>query len=640
MKELQRREKNEKQMLWKNKILVRADPPFSSFYYFHLILLQNPYLSLKLHSLCWKLSRRSRLACFSDSTDIYIIYQKSQSDSALHVVKELRECLPVSDTVQADTDDGFVFLVSPEVVRFSRLKIMDLLGPKMKERFHGGEGVVVDEYCFATSCSVLPSLCEGHVIGLSRLLPGGEDFEQMGELWSFKHGLVLPNDYFVHILFTDEGCANKHWFPSSFILQGSGLTPAPRTIRATNAVFALESFMRIIEAWDFFDGGLLRIKGACRLGISSDLPVWAKATCSIDNHILTVNDGTCLPATVSGKISFLRGLLSNHDFRSPKPSLGLLSHSETSEHIHIQGSTAFPSKGIQSGTHLCVQDVLSINMTTKFRPLFKGRKAMKKTIQSGNRIPSSPKSGRIENEACLLTVTESKRADLHMDEPLPSCLNPGPVLKVNAAIEKDGALRPFKRNLNPKEDAAVPKDGMNLHISSQTSINKENARVFLDKGSNKGLSNTRKDIENLPKKQGKQLSEIAARKENEKSMPKKQVKQLSDIATTKESMLKKQAKQPSKITIGDVENLVPKKRAKQPSDISAREEDREENPQKKWTKHQIDSSDIIAKVIDYHARGQLGSLMVPELKSFLGAKKAKVGGKKEDLIQRIVTILA
>lgn len=45
------------------------------------------------------------------------------------------------------------------------------------------------------------------------------------------------------------------------------------------------------------------------------------------------------------------------------------------------------------------------------------------------------------------------------------------------------------------------------------------------------------------------------------------------------------------------------------------------------------------KVTDYHARGQLGSLTAPELKSFLGARKAKVGGKKEDLIQRIVSLL-
>lgn len=44
------------------------------------------------------------------------------------------------------------------------------------------------------------------------------------------------------------------------------------------------------------------------------------------------------------------------------------------------------------------------------------------------------------------------------------------------------------------------------------------------------------------------------------------------------------------------------------------------------------------KVTDYHARGQLGTLTVPELKGFLGARKAKVGGKKEDLIQRIVSL--
>ncbi|KAK1302350.1 hypothetical protein QJS10_CPB12g01466 [Acorus calamus] len=58
-----------------------------------------------------------------------------------------------------------------------------------------------------------------------------------------------------------------------------------------------------------------------------------------------------------------------------------------------------------------------------------------------------------------------------------------------------------------------------------------------------------------------------------------------------------------------------------------------------WAKQHVDPSDITTKVNDYYKRGQLGPLTVPELKFFLVAKKAKVGGKKEDLIQRVVDLL-
>jgi len=44
--------------------------------------------------------------------------------------------------------------------------------------------------------------------------------------------------------------------------------------------------------------------------------------------------------------------------------------------------------------------------------------------------------------------------------------------------------------------------------------------------------------------------------------------------------------------------------------------------------------------MDYHNRGSLQSLTIPDLKSFLTTKKAKVGGKKEELIQRITALLA
>jgi len=57
-------------------------------------------------------------------------------------------------------------------------------------------------------------------------------------------------------------------------------------------------------------------------------------------------------------------------------------------------------------------------------------------------------------------------------------------------------------------------------------------------------------------------------------------------------------------------------------------------------KPDVASEELIAKVIDHHRRGELRLLTVADLKCFLGAKKAKVGGTKEVLIQRVTELLA
>uniref|UniRef100_A0A8I6YQC5 SAP domain-containing protein n=2 Tax=Hordeum vulgare subsp. vulgare TaxID=112509 RepID=A0A8I6YQC5_HORVV len=58
------------------------------------------------------------------------------------------------------------------------------------------------------------------------------------------------------------------------------------------------------------------------------------------------------------------------------------------------------------------------------------------------------------------------------------------------------------------------------------------------------------------------------------------------------------------------------------------------------TKPNVDKEELIAKVIDYHKRGELRLLTVADLKCFLNAKKAKVGGSKEVLIQRATELIS
>ncbi|RWR77123.1 putative DNA binding protein [Cinnamomum micranthum f. kanehirae] len=523
----------------KNKILVRVQPPFSpcSAFSLHQLTLSQSHshpfpfpLSCKLHSLCWKLSRKWRLACFSDSFDIYIVHHKSQSDSAAQVVKKIKEALPVTDvfvgdgevisgsliskavdcslrsllleknwkcvgdgyivnssfsrgeekshvyaldvTIQVDTDDCFVALVSPDVVRFSRHKIMDLLGSERQQRFNIGEEVFVDNYGFVTSCLVLPSLHEGHVIGLSRCLPAVENLEHMEELWTSK---VFLNSVSV----TTLSCTSR--FPSAFVLQGSGLNPVPQTNRASNAILALESFMAAIEAWDFFDGGLLKFKDVCRLGISSDLPSWTKALNNNEEHFLTAVNNPCMQKSIEGKVHSLGSLLSALDFRIPKPASGVLFGRETSEHTQIKGSTISSNKDTPNETCSHFKDVGPVRTSAKLRPLFMERKRATISTNSGkldtwenfgssHLIPSSAKSSYVSDTTCQQSVIRSNTADLQKDK---SFQSREPIPKGIAGKETYVSPEALTKDLNTKKNAAIQEDEVCLEISSKTLKQKE-----------------------------------------------------------------------------------------------------------------------------------------------------------------------
>lgn len=53
-----------------------------------------------------------------------------------------------------------------------------------------------------------------------------------------------------------------------------------------------------------------------------------------------------------------------------------------------------------------------------------------------------------------------------------------------------------------------------------------------------------------------------------------------------------------------------------------------------------DDANWLFQVMDYYKSGELQSLTMVDLKCFLTSKKAKVGGKKEELIKRVTSLLA
>ncbi|EHA8590502.1 hypothetical protein COCNU_scaffold019532G000060 [Cocos nucifera] len=253
--------------MFRNKILVRVAPPDAlSSSPFLLLPLSislpfsppSPSLSIELETLCWKLSRRWRLACLPQTSEIFIVYQRAQSESVAEVIKALAEAVPVSNQVQSEIDDDFVFLVSPDAFRFSRNEISDFVSSKMLERFDNGKEIVLEDYNICTACTILPSLCEGHVIGISKLLPAGEDFERLEELWS---------------------------------------------------------------SWNFFDQGLVKLKEVSSLGTGMTLPVWNKATNSFPLCITRDKSSPYNEDSLNETYFFSKGLMLALDYRTPKPAL-------------------------------------------------------------------------------------------------------------------------------------------------------------------------------------------------------------------------------------------------------------------------------------------------------------------------------
>ncbi|KAM0948922.1 hypothetical protein DsansV1_C06g0064801 [Dioscorea sansibarensis] len=306
--------------MFRNKIMVRASSPlFNGFSPFRLLTLSLsssfPPLSIDVETLCWKLSRRYRLACLLYSSQILIVYRPSQSQSVAGVLRELTDAFPVSNVgdeevgtsssmvtraiecglrcamlengwscvgensfvcssfnaceegkhvyavnvnIQSETDDDYIFIVSPDILHFSRHKVSSLVGSKLLQKFNDGEEVILEEYNFSTSCTTLPSLHEGYVMGLSKQQPLTENFERFADYCTNKHGLSLASDFFIFVWLSSGG-SNGQWLPSTFVLQGSGLAPTPQRVRSSLAIMALESFMNILGAWNFFDQGFLRL---------------------------------------------------------------------------------------------------------------------------------------------------------------------------------------------------------------------------------------------------------------------------------------------------------------------------------------------------------------------------------------------
>ncbi|KAF0892917.1 hypothetical protein E2562_019571 [Oryza meyeriana var. granulata] len=319
-----------------NKVLVRAapsapPPPFL----LRQVSFPAAVPALDLDILCCRLSRRHRLACLPQApSDVLVVYQRCQSCEAAEVVsaiaaasegaavgeeevvvcsgslvvkavecglrslmlehgwrclgesiyvcstfaatEERTDLCAVNVEVMLGRNDDIEFVVSPDALRCTTHKFFDFISSDKMETFKNGKEVILDDCNFQTACTTLPTLREGHVIGFSKILPTGQCLNKFMQLCSLKHGLEADYSYHAAVRI-GYGSSLEIWLPCSLILQGSGLQPAPKSSRASRAMSALQSFMGLLNAWNFFGQNQLVIKEQLLLNSTATLPTWDKA---------------------------------------------------------------------------------------------------------------------------------------------------------------------------------------------------------------------------------------------------------------------------------------------------------------------------------------------------------------------------
>uniref|UniRef100_A0A453S6V6 Uncharacterized protein n=1 Tax=Aegilops tauschii subsp. strangulata TaxID=200361 RepID=A0A453S6V6_AEGTS len=149
--------------------------------------------------------------------------------------------------VRSGLNDDYEFVVSPDAFRFTALKISDVASSSVIETFQQIKEVSLDGCNLQTACAILPTLQEGHVIGFSELPPSGQILDSFTELCSVKHGVETNYSYHAAVKLTRGASCEKQWLPSPFVLQGPGLQPSPKSVRASKAMSSMRSFIESLK---------------------------------------------------------------------------------------------------------------------------------------------------------------------------------------------------------------------------------------------------------------------------------------------------------------------------------------------------------------------------------------------------------
>ncbi|KAG6516515.1 hypothetical protein ZIOFF_026980 [Zingiber officinale] len=598
--------------MFRNTVVLRTHPPSnlsSPFLLRQLSLLRRPdpsptpsSLAVDVEILCWKICRRWSLACFLQPPDVFLIYQRAQYESVDRALEELLRAMP-DFTIGLEEEVASAALVAKAVEIWLRILMLEHKWTCV------GDCTFVDSTFAGTE--ERSNVC---ALNLVRVQPEmGDDlvFLVSPEVVRFnrcKHGLELKSDYFICVQLRHGSHPNK-WFPSAYILQDPVFSPALNSIRSLKALDALESFVKLIEAWNFFSLGQLKVK-ACpywiyffvidflcapiiehveytaskkpvqllttylstwiltiqevsTLGTGTNIPSWIKATNHLACHI--EKKDTSYSEEFLKKYLIFRDLKSSLDFHTPKPS--------------ICGKRELQYKYAQK------------NSTVICRSL-------------GTR---KDYTGNIGN---ICSTTDSV---------------PAAVMKVPPSASIDSAVTPEKPRQPTFGKRKMVKVQKGIISSSQMtrSFLAEEKHISAGSGVSKDPPQRSKQLGNK-----KEKTIVPGTKSLEKSG--------KEVAV---EISQKKARNNEKISSAlqylSLELLLS---YTVPSYFFHKKDNLAEDS-KMRPKQCTDQSAISEKVANCYIRGELQSLTVADLKCFLAFKKAKVGGKKEELIKRVASLL-
>ncbi|RLN19478.1 uncharacterized protein C2845_PM02G13410 [Panicum miliaceum] len=632
--------------MFRNKVLVRAaaaspssSSPLPPFLLRQLSLsaAAAPIAALDLEILCCRLSRRHRLACLPQPpADALLVFQGCQSREAAEAVSEIAAAFPgatvgeeeelvcsgelvakavgcelrsmllehgwtclgesiyvdskfhqseertdlsaVNVEVRLGRNDDFEFVVSPDAFRYTTHKISDVASPNIMETFQHSNEVVLDICNFLTVCTTLPALQEGHVIGYSKMLPSEQCLDKFMELCLFKEQVLL--------------------------------------------------------------------------NCSSTLPTWDKAASNLILH--------------SSKKDNIENLDLGHtnimskDFRTPKPAVlcslrAKLLNTEVHKAAHSSGDNAN-----LSGASPINDDFQSQLVTPNSSYKYLGHLLLCAKILCST---SYSVEAFIQQKHFSLTLPLIIVALEHPDAD-----------NSNKTSHPDAVAN----HANPVSSSSAILDRQVIQVSENLGRNHAELLKARSHGGGRITRNREELICSMNKREGKQLIPISLTfvagacgmrpcgkdytpsiQEVTKAIPdiEKDVLTPKDEVTAEAKRKANQDLDNKMLTAVTKQKTIPEV-VKNEFAIKARENQNDGlnkkvsksrakavdkdllNSTRTKAKPDVASEELIAKVVDHHRRGELRLLTVADLKCFLSAKKAKVGGTKEVLIQRVTELIA
>ncbi|XP_051190712.1 uncharacterized protein [Lolium perenne] len=676
--------------MFRNKVLVRAGPSSSSTppppFLLRQVSFSTDAPSVDIEILCCRLSRRHRLACLPQPpADALLVYQRCQSAAAAEAASEIAaafldasvgeeeevvcsgalvakavECglrclmlergwrfvggsIFVDSTfaaseertdlralnveVRSGLNDDYEFVVSPDAFRFTALKISDVASSSVMETFQRTEEVSLDGCSPLTACAILPTLQEGHVIGFSKLLPSGQSLDNFTELCSVKHGLEMNYSYHAAVKLTCGVSWEKQWLPSPLVLQGSGLQPALKSVRASKAMSSLQFFVELLTAWNFFGQNQFVVKEQLLVSCTTILPTWDKAISKLSVQTARTDNSEDLGLVHTSFMAKDQSL--NLDFRTPKPAVFCSSSAKVHELPRCMDDDG-TSNGTRSTNHFFPSQPIVLTSSSKsqvtlLKPSFS---RSKRANENKTRCSSEQSYADSSNKTGLPKPSHrsSPKVSVHPKRKRAEFLENSDKGETAKVHQKDCCERRNLDTIKSKDYTTdVPHDtklmldikdvlsAKTIETKSKTMVGKDEIN-FMTKSKRKPAVVK----EELTKKVIDHQKDVTQKVAKAKTVLAKDELTLTAKTKTKPDVNKNESAEKAIDHQKDVTQKVAKAK----------------------TKPDVNKNESAEKVIDHHKRGEMRLLTVAELKCFLSIKKAKVGGTKEVLIQRANELLS